>query len=103
MTSSQFDVHGILIVDDASNARHGRVDQTFLLAQRATILSVGKRARVGEETHVADGEVAAPGDVDVAVVVEVRAAHVAVDTDGAVALGLLPHQLRVSDVLQPAT
>ena len=99
MTSSEFDVHRILIVDNPANPRHRRIDQTFLLAQRASILSVGKRARVGEETHVADGEVAAPGDVDVAVVVEVRAAHVAVDTDGTVALGLPSHQLRVSDVL----
>ena len=103
MTSAQFDVDGVLIVDDASDARHRRVNQPFFLAQRPSILAVGKWTWVWEEAHVANGEVAAPGNVDVAVVVEMRATDVAVDTDGAVALGLPPNQLRVSDILQPDT
>ena len=103
MTSTQFYINCILVIDDASNTRHWRIDESFLLAQSPAVLAVREWTRVRQEAHVANTEVATPGNVDVAVVVEVRATDVTIETHRAIALCLLPYHFWVSDILQPAT
>jgi len=57
VTSTKFYINSIFVVDDAANARHRTVYQTFFLVQRSLLYLVRQRARIREETHVVNGKV----------------------------------------------
>ena len=55
------DVHGVLVVQESTDVRHGRVQQLSALVKLALLLiRRGKRAGIGEHGQVRDGAVATP-------------------------------------------
>ena len=82
MAAAQIDVHRVLVIDDATDARHGRVDQLLLLHQRPLLQLVRQRARI-ESTHAAPRERAhAPADLSRLVAVQVTANKLLVLANG---------------------
>lgn len=49
MAPAQFDVDGIFIVNDSSDARHGRVNQLLLFNKRPLLLFVRQRTGIRKE------------------------------------------------------
>jgi hypothetical protein len=60
MTATEFNVNRVLVVNDASDSGHGRVDQLLLVNEGALLQFVRQRARIGQERHVREPVIAAP-------------------------------------------
>ena len=58
MASAEVDVDGVLVVNDAADAGHRRVNRLLLLDQGSLLQSLRQRARIGQISDVVHAEVA---------------------------------------------
>ena len=59
MTAAQFDIDRVFVVNDAADARHGRINQLLLVDERALLQLVRQRARIGQERYVLQAKISA--------------------------------------------
>ena len=58
VASAEVDVDGVLVVNDAADAGHRRVNRLLLLDQGSLLQSFRQRARIGQISDVVHAEVA---------------------------------------------
>ena len=95
------DVHGVLVVQESTDVRHGRVQQLGALVKLALLLiRGGKRAGIGEHGQVRDGAVAHAGDVYQLPALHVATVQPSVDGDVALDVGIVVDATGRGDVLE---
>ena len=57
MASTKLYINSIFVIDDAADARHGTIYQTFFLIQCSLLYLVRQRAWISEKAHVMDSKV----------------------------------------------